>query len=93
MADKVPDDAIPAGGQGLLDGRRNIPYPVADAGGGDAGLERFLGVDAELTGPRVDGTDQDGAGVIPDEAVAADDDVERDEIGRASCRERVCQYV
>ena len=80
MADEVPDDAVAPGDQGFLDSRRNIPYPVADAGGGDAGLERVLGVDAELTGPRVDGADQDGAGVIPDEAVAADDDVERDEV-------------
>src|SRR3546814_14362141 len=50
------------------------------AGGGFAAQVRALGLGGEST-------------VITGNGVAADDAVQWAEIGRASCRERVCQYV
>lgn len=39
-------------------------------------MEGLLRVDAELTGLRGDFPDHDGTGVIPDEAIAADDHIQ-----------------
>jgi hypothetical protein len=83
MTDEVADDTIPPGQKGLLDGGGDVPYPVARLGRGDACQKGFLGIEAELAGARIDGAHHHGPGVVADEAVAADDHVERDQVAFA----------
>jgi hypothetical protein len=44
MADEVPHDTIPSGGKRLLDGCRDVPYPISRLHGSDAGEEGLFSI-------------------------------------------------